>query len=239
MALNRFEAGGFHENDYRNKLKNYKIDLLIWLLFILYETVLIGLVSGVFGNPITYISHYFLIIFLFYSHANLILPWVFGTKRVVIWMLPALVLEVAIFVFLSFILDQFLIAIHVLQRGVPLKLNYLYSLKAVYRCVYFLAFSTVYYFLITYFKEKRKTNELERQRLEDIINRQKSEQELTKAQNAFLKAQIQPHFLFNTLDFIYHKIDEVSPVAAEVIIILLEMMRYAIDSDKMGRIYLP
>lgn len=218
-----------------NKLKNYRIHLFIWLLFILYETVIIGLISGAFGNPITYILHYFLIISLFYIHAHLIIPGVLKTKGAVIWALPtALVLEIAIFVFLSFTLDQFLMAIYVLQNAIPLKLGYLYNLKAVYRCIYFLAFSTGYYFLITYLKEKRKTNELERQGLEDIINWQKSEQELTKAQNAFLKAQIQPHFLFNTLDFIYHNIEEVSPVAAEAIIILSEMMRYAVDSDKMG-----
>jgi two-component system LytT family sensor kinase len=40
--------------------------------------------------------------------------------------------------------------------------------------------------------------------------------------------------LFNSLDFIYHNIDSVSPVAADAVIILSEMMRYAIDSDKMG-----
>ena len=217
------------------RVKKHGLHFVLWLLFILYETILIGLVSGIFGNPITYILHYSLIISLFYIHSDLILPRVFIIKRIAYWTLPlALVLEIAIFVSLSFILDQFLIAIHVLQSAVPLKLNYLYSLKAVYRCIYFLAFSSGYYFLVTYFKEKRKTNKLEKQRLEDIINRQKSEQELTKAKNAFLKAQIQPHFLFNTLDFIYHKIEEVSPVAAEAIIILSEMMRYAIDSDKMG-----
>lgn len=218
-----------------NKLKNYRIQLFIWLLFILYETVIIGLISGAFGNPITYILHYFIIISLFYIHAHLIIPGVFKNKGAVLWALPAaLVLEIAVFVFFSFALDQFLIAIHVLQSAIPLKLSYLYTLKSIYRCIYFLAFSTGYYFLITYIKEKRKTNELERQRLEDIISRQKSEQELTKAQNAFLKAQIQPHFLFNTLDFVYHNIEEASPVAAEAIIILSEMMRYAIDSDKMG-----
>jgi LytS/YehU family sensor histidine kinase len=36
------------------------------------------------------------------------------------------------------------------------------------------------------------------------------------------------------LDFIYHNIVEVSPFTAEAIIMLAEMMRYAIDADKMG-----
>lgn len=86
----------------------------------------------------------------------------------------------------------------------------------------------------TYSKERIKTARLERLRLNEIISRHKAEQELTKAQNAFLKAQINPHFLFNTLDFIYHHIVSVSPVAADAVVTLAEMMRFAIDADKMG-----
>lgn len=72
----------------------------------------------------------------------------------------------------------------------------------------------------------------------EIISRQKAEQELSRAQNAFLKAQINPHFLFNTLDFIYHNVLALSPVAADAIVTLAEMMRFAIDSDKMGEFIL-
>jgi len=96
-----------------------------------------------------------------------------------------------------------------------------------------MGFSTGYYYLMTYNNEKRKTAELEKQKLNAIILAEKAEKELMKAQNAYLKAQINPHFLFNTLDFIYHHVMSSSPPAAEAIIVLSEMMRYAIDSDKM------
>nr|WP_237488179.1 sensor histidine kinase [Hufsiella ginkgonis] len=88
--------------------------------------------------------------------------------------------------------------------------------------------------MITYNKEKRRAEELERIRLNNIINQQRTEHELSKAQNAFLKAQINPHFLFNTLDFVYHKVNTLSLAASDAIITLAEMMRYAIDSDKKG-----
>jgi two-component system LytT family sensor kinase len=209
--------------------------MLIWIVFILYESLTIGWLLGVFGNPITYVAHYVIIISLFYLHADWSLPWALKNNKTILWKLPfILVLEIALFILISFFTDKILIFDHVLINKGPLFLSFQYSLKTLFRDLYFIGFATGYFFLITYNKEKRKTNELEKQRLNDIIYRQKSEQELTKAQNAFLKAQINPHFLFNTLDFIYHNIVSLSPTAADTVITLAEMMRYAIDSDKMG-----
>jgi len=215
--------------------KNYKVHLVVWLIFILYETVVIGLVYGIFGKPVTYIAHYLLIIVLFYLHAHLFLPWALKTSKNIVWRLPLiLIFELGAFVFVSFFIDKLLINLNILPNKGSLTLDFQYIMKSVYRITYFFGFATGYYFILRYNNEKKRTNELEKQHLLDIIYQQKSAQELTKAQNSFLKAQINPHFLFNSLDFIYHNIDSVSPVAADAVIILSEMMRYAIDSDKMG-----
>jgi two-component system LytT family sensor kinase len=209
--------------------------MLIWIVFILYESITIGWLLGVFGNPITYAAHYIIIISLFYFHANWSMPWALSNNKRILWKGPTiLLLEIVVFILISFFTDKLLIGSHILLNKGPLILNLQYSLKTFFRDLYFIGFSTGYYFLLTYNKEKRKTNELEKQRLKDIIYQQKSEQDLTKAQNAYLKAQINPHFLFNTLDFVYHNIVTLSPNAADTIITLSEMMRYAIDSDKMG-----
>ncbi|MDB4926568.1 sensor histidine kinase [Mucilaginibacter sp.] len=219
----------------QNWFDKYKLHLLIWALFIFYETIVIGLVSGIFGHPLTYIAHYTAAVFLFYLHADFFLPWALANKKSAIWRLPfILALEISGFVIVSYYLDKILIMGQIVRYDQPFNISWLYVLKMLYRGSYFLGFATGYYYLITYIKEKRKTNELEKQHLKDIIYSQKAEQELTKAQNAFLKAQINPHFLFNTLDFIYHNIDASSPVAADAVIILTDMMRYAVDADKMG-----
>lgn len=216
-------------------LKKYRYHFLVWALFIFYETVVIGLVSGEFGNPLTYTAHYLLAISLFYLHAIYGMPWAMSSYRNSFWRVPfVFLLEISLFILSSFFIDKLLIAGHFLSSPAPLQLNFLYCLRMLYRGIYFLGFATGYYFFETYINEKKKTGKLERQRLNDIIYRQQSEQELTKAQNAFLRAQIAPHFLFNTLNFIYHNIVKVSPVAADTIITLSDMMRFAIDSDKMG-----
>jgi sensor histidine kinase YesM len=219
--------------------KKYRLHLLIWAVFILYETVVIGLAFGEFGNFFTYATHYINIIFLFYIHAAYALPWALKNAKRAYWKLPLIfAIQLTAYILISFYIDEILRSAHVLSSTKNLALNYQYSLKYIYRGSYFMGFSTGYYFILRYINEKKKTDELEKQRLNDIIYRQKSEQELSKAQNAFLKAQINPHFLFNTLDFIYHNVVSFSPVAAEAIITLSEMMRYAIDSDKMGEFIL-
>lgn len=151
------------------------------------------------------------------------------------WRVPLIILlELTVYILLSYCGD------HMLDKwgllGVPLSpvITGVYISNNCFRAVYITGFSTGYYFLMTYNKERQKSEELERQKFYEIISRQKAEQELSRAQNAFLKAQINPHFLFNTLDFIYHNVLALSPVAADAIVTLAEMMRFAIDSDKMG-----
>ena len=146
----------------------------------------------------------------------------------------AILLELSVYVLICFADDKILYSLHLIKLTRPLNLDYVFCIRNLYRGVYFTAISTGYYFLKTYIKEKQKSAEIEKQRLNEIILRQKAEQELTIAHNAFLKAQINPHFLFNTLDFIYYQVMEVSPKAADAIIALADMMRYAIDADKAG-----
>lgn len=189
---------------------------------------------GEFAKPLVYITHYIIIISIFYIHAGITMPWALHNKTTAIWKLPLVVLiEVAAYLLCSYSNDLLLGKWQILPAS-SVQFTSQYASRNGYRALYFMGFSTGYYFLTTYLQERKKTIELERQKFNEIIYRQKAEQELTRAQNAFLKAQINPHFLFNTLDFIYHHILSVSPVAADAVIVLADMMRFAIDADKMG-----
>lgn len=84
--------------------------------------------------------------------------------------------------------------------------------------------------------EKREKDLLKQLHLQNIIKQQKTDQELIESRNAILKAQINPHFLFNTLDFIYHTMTTNVSVASDAVIHLSRMMRFAIDSDHMGEV---
>jgi sensor histidine kinase YesM len=66
-----------------------------------------------------------------------------------------------------------------------------------------------------------------------IYNRLKqTEKEKLSAQIASLKSQINPHFLFNTLNNIYATAIDTSPKAADMVDKLSEMMRYAMKDTQ-------
>jgi len=77
--------------------------------------------------------------------------------------------------------------------------------------------SLVFRVAIAYFTLKQQTEE---------ILLQKSQAELN-----LLKSQVQPHFLFNTLNNIYYKVYKVDPLSAGLIERLSDIMRYFVDES--------
>lgn len=105
----------------------------------------------------------------------------------------------------------------------------------IWRSLYFMMFATGYYFFNAYIKERELKEELEKQRLLSIIAKQEMEMNLDVAKNAYLKAQINPHFLFNTLDFIYHDVVQYSSKSADAVLGLVEIMRFALNVEYYGK----
>ncbi|SDD17062.1 sensor histidine kinase [Pedobacter soli] len=209
-----------------NWIASKKLHLIIWVIFIFYEAIIVGLINGKFGRLTPYVLYYALNITTFYVHAHLILSVSLRNPRQTAWKLPLLLFaEIAAYFCISICLDYIIINYTAYTGSRKITLDLIYFSAPLYRCVYFMCFSTGYYFLIRYIKERKKTEELEKQRLNNLI-------QLAKSENAFLKAQIQPHLLFNTLDFIYQHARESSPIAAETILSLSEMMRYSVDNNK-------
>ncbi|MCZ4245234.1 sensor histidine kinase [Pedobacter punctiformis] len=78
------------------------------------------------------------------------------------------------------------------------------------------------------FEDRKRVEALERQSLVTQIEKQALENDLVNSQNNYLRSQINPHFLFNTLNFIYNDARKKAPMAADAIMNLAEMMRYAL-----------
>jgi LytS/YehU family sensor histidine kinase len=75
------------------------------------------------------------------------------------------------------------------------------------------------------------TNLREGQKQRKILEAQKLQLEVEKSEENlnFLKAQINPHFLHNTLNFLYAKSIPYSPELSEGILTLSDIMRYALS----------
>jgi len=210
----------------------HRIHFIAWFFFILYEVVLTGILRGYFASFGNYVVFYFFNISLFYFHAHLILPIARTNPKHTIWLLPLLIIiEVALYVPLTIYAVGFLQKYANLSVYVTAVINKTTLGNGVWRTMYFILFSSGYYYLMNYLRERKNTQQSEKERLIMVIENQNMQAELIKSQHAHLKAQINPHFLFNTLSFIYANTRKVVPDAAEAIMTLSEMMRYAIQDD--------
>lgn len=63
-------------------------------------------------------------------------------------------------------------------------------------------------------------------------------QEVTRAELAFLKSQINPHFLYNSLNYIYSLAIPVSEKLADAVLHLSDLMRYTLKESLDGRVSL-
>lgn len=61
------------------------------------------------------------------------------------------------------------------------------------------------------------------------IKLQQFEHDKNHAEKKFLQSQINPHFLYNTLNYFYSKSITVSPELADSILLLSDIMRYSLD----------
>jgi hypothetical protein len=71
------------------------------------------------------------------------------------------------------------------------------------------------------------------------LKRQGLQQELLQAELAFLKSQTNPHFLYNSLNFLYSQAISVSEPLSKSILLLSDILRYAIEeADPQGLVVL-
>ena len=99
-----------------------------------------------------------------------------------------------------------------------------YFLSTVFTSLSFLFLSTVLKFSVDWFLNERIRRDLENQRL--------------SAELAFLKSQINPHFLFNSLNSIYSLAYQRSETTPEAILKLSEIMRYMLYECNDNRVEL-
>lgn len=101
----------------------------------------------------------------------------------------------------------------VLQHGSGKTMSFgSYFVSASLTSIFFLFLSTALKFSVDWFLNERVQRDLENQRL--------------TAELAFLKSQINPHFLFNSLNSIYSLAYQKSDTTPEAILKLSEIMRY-------------
>lgn len=216
----------------KNWLINYRWHIIAWVIFILYEYILVSLILKINAPIITYFIHYIINITFFYIHAELVLARGLKTQKpAYLSIIIFTVLEVWMYTFVAYLADSSFSKTKTHSIGELMVTDWKFMSSIVWRGIYFLLFSTAYYFIKSYIQQKQRTVELEKEAIEEMLKQKQTTLELANAKNAYLKAQINPHFLFNTLTYIYNSTHKSEPRAAEAVRYLSKLMRYALECE--------
>lgn len=116
--------------------------------------------------------------------------------------------------------ENLLSAIYTIPADSPTR-HFLFTGGSV---VIFLVLFTMFNFTVDWFAQEKIRRELETQKMSAELN--------------YLKAQINPHFFFNTLNNLYSLAIKNAPETPEVILKLSELMRYMLYESKEERVAL-
>jgi two-component system LytT family sensor kinase len=163
------------------------------------------------GLAVVFLLYPVINIGLFYLNYLLLIPWFLDKKKYSIY--TAVVIS-TIIVFglgkygIGLIYKQYIL-VH--EKGHVLTF-WQYFIGTVFTSLTFVLLSTALKFAVDWFLNERIQRDLENQRL--------------SAELSFLKSQINPHFLFNSLNSIYSLAYQRSETTPEAILKLSEIMRY-------------
>lgn len=209
--------------------KFYRTSVLIWALFIAYEVLVVYFVSGKVAPIFDYINAYIVNIILFYVHAHLLLPYV--NKRPIYIAIGLIVLEFVAYCILKSI-GTYVILHLGLTASDPFKFPQVLMSQLLWRFVFIMSLSSGYWFALHSILQTREIADLEKNKLLDQLQNEKLQKQLATSEIAYLKSQINPHFLFNTLNFLYNSSLRSSPELSRPILLLSDIMRYALTDVK-------
>jgi hypothetical protein len=211
-------------------LTPWLLHLLVWLGFAVYEqSVLLFSHTSQFDLVPTLLN-YLLNAALFYTNSSLLLPYFYARRQWAYYVLAALAALAGYALLRSELYLDLVPALELLKLAAASSYRQFWILS-LYRGSFFLFVSLGYWFA-------RNALALETQKREQAQQLRATERSLMEANLAFLKSQINPHFLFNSLNFLYAQVYPHSENAARGILLLSDTMRYALHEDNNGKVML-
>lgn len=204
--------------------KTAQIHLLCWFIFITYEVGLTMTAIGSNAKFSNYCLFYLINISIFYTHSLLVLEKNQSSGLSAIWRIPLFtIIELVVYFALTVGISIFLSKKPMREIGFNF-INSQYIAATFWRAIYFMLYATGYHILKRYNQKKEKT-------LHQAIENEKLKNELLRAEQDFLRAQINPHLLFNTLSFIKYAAKKKPDEADEAVMRLSEIMGFALENN--------
>lgn len=205
--------------------------LLFWIVYVLYEEVIVYFA----GMGVEFFNTFFAFLvnaFVFYSIWNSYKFFDRNIKKKIAVVLATIIAVIGIVV-VSAYLKAFIIII--LGNGTfktaatPMRI-----LQFVMRSVYFGTMGVAYGFAKEVLLKEREAAQHKLEKLQMLEQQQKLEKQALQAELNVIKSQINPHFVFNTLGFLYAETYKKLPEVGQSIITLSNIMRYALTKNEDG-----
>ena len=206
------------------------LHITVWLFIV---TLFLFVGTAGFNSTDAYLIHFInmsaLNVALFYINLNLIIPLTLNKQKFIIWFLACAVLIISLGA-LKYGETYYLYSfkrLNIAQNGQPkLKIPdfWQFVLSTTIINGFFVFLSTVYKFTVDWFFNEKEKRELENQSL--------------IAELAFLKSQINPHFLFNSLNNIYSLAYQKADTTPYAILKLSEILRYMLYESNDAKVAL-
>lgn len=208
-------------------MKNIRRHIIFWTCYFFYVYV-----TDVLTDPdATFVKEliFFLSqnIYLFYGIYYVLRKFSVKTKKDIVFSVGRALLMLASFCALRYFVRYWLLTNYFDPAYANLDMK-VFWVKNVLWVVNYCFFALAYFYFVSSVEKQRALMKSREEKMAE-------EQAKIQIENTALKAQINPHFLYNTLDFLYAKALPHSAELSDGIIKLAEIMRYSIKpQDEQG-----
>lgn len=140
-------------------------------------------------------------------------------------MVMVITFELILYLLLAILFRLFLDRVLNSRMSGELKFDQAFYVSTIWRGIYFLIYASSYFFMM---------NDIRRQRIkmEAMLEVSRIQNHMLKMEKDFLRSQITPHLLFNTLNFIKYAAESDPVNSVEAIDRLTDILDYSLETDK-------
>lgn len=202
--------------------------VICWSAFIAYELSIVYFTLGTIESPYVYLIFYPINICFFYLYVTLLNHTIIGWKINFFKLISGYFALAILYLLFKYAADYLL---GDLPKFTGKSIVYIeaFSPRNIIRGLNFTILGTFYWSAshISFFRRQFQQTENEKLAIEKA--HAELETQLTRSHNAFLQQQINPHMLFNALNFVYNSAQKHSDEAANCIWLLSEIMRFSLE----------
>ncbi|HEX7846601.1 MAG TPA: histidine kinase [Chitinophagaceae bacterium] len=192
-----------------------------WVVFYIYEFGIFYMISGAFVHVAQNLVYYIINIGLFYSHKNILDLSLGDDRKQYYKLLLFITVELVVCMTIKFGIDAYFAH----DENLVLLLKRMASLD-LYRTIFFMGVSSLYWTALNINSFRKRALEAEINELKSASESQELKLQFEEARNIYLQQQINPHLLFNSLNFVHNTVYRYNLEAAESIEKLAEIMHY-------------